>query len=66
MNTNPFLQPDSPGSMASRSKTVVRQKYVARQPTEEEEYFDDYDDNFHGDFSEFEGNRCYEILYCSE
>jgi hypothetical protein len=42
--------------MASRSKTVVRQKYVARQPTEDEDnYFNNYDDNFHGDFSEFEG-----------
>ncbi|CAO3657286.1 unnamed protein product [Mucor hiemalis] len=52
MSSNPFLQPDSPGS-ASRSKTIVRQKYVARQPSQED-YFDQQDDDVHGDFSEFE------------
>jgi hypothetical protein len=55
MSGNPFLQPDSPGS-ASRSKTIVRQKYVARQPSQED-YFDPVEDDVHGDFSEFEGNE---------
>jgi hypothetical protein len=54
MSGNPFLQPGSPGS-ASRSKTVVRQKYVARQPSQD--YFDPSDDDVQGDFSEFEGNK---------
>lgn len=53
MSGNPFLQPGSPG-IASRSKTIVRQKYVARQPSEE--YFEAPDNNVvQGDFSEFEG-----------
>lgn len=56
MSGNPFLQPDSPGSIASRSKTIVRQKYVARQPSQED-YFDQQDDDVHGDFSEFEGRK---------
>lgn len=51
MSSNSYLQPGSPGS-ASRSKTVVRQKYVARQPSQD--YFES-DDNVQGDFSEFEG-----------
>lgn len=51
MSSNPFLQPGSPGS-ASRSKTIVRQKYVTRQPSQD--YFES-DDNVQGDFSEFEG-----------
>ncbi|GAA5800243.1 hypothetical protein HPULCUR_005668 [Helicostylum pulchrum] len=50
MSSNPFLQPGSPGS-ASRSKTIVRQKYVTRQPSQD--YFES-DDNVQGDFSEFE------------
>jgi hypothetical protein len=54
MSGNPFLQPDSPGS-TSRSKTIVRQKYVARQPSQD--YFEAADnDTVQGDFSEFEGN----------
>ncbi|CAO3607525.1 unnamed protein product [Mucor fragilis] len=52
MSGNPFLQPDSPGSTASRSKTIVRQKYVARQPSQD--YFEPAEESFHGDFSEFE------------
>lgn len=56
MSGNPFLQPDSPGSAATRSKTIVRQKYVARQPSQED-YFDQQDDDVHGDFSEFEGRQ---------
>lgn len=55
MSGNPFLQPDSPGSTASRSKTIVRQKYVARQPSQD--YFEPAEENFHGDFSEFEGTQ---------
>lgn len=51
MSNNPFLQPGSPGS-ASRSKTIVRQKYIARQPSQD--YFEP-DDDVQGDFSEFEG-----------
>jgi hypothetical protein len=58
MSGNPFLQTTSPGS-ASRSKTVVRQKYIARQPSQE--YFDDEDYDVQGDFSEFEGNMCTRI-----
>lgn len=57
MSGNPFLQPDSPGSIASRSKSVVRQKYVARQPSQD--YFEPAEEDVHGDFSEFEG-----ILQC--
>lgn len=52
-NMSGYLQPDSPGS-ASRSKTVVRHKYIARQPSQD--YFDDDRQDVHGDFSEFEGN----------
>ncbi|KAG2192041.1 hypothetical protein INT46_011644 [Mucor plumbeus] len=52
MSGNPFLQPDSPGSIASRSKSVVRQKYVARQPSQD--YFEPAEEDVHGDFSEFE------------
>lgn len=53
MSGNPFLQPDSPGSIASRSKTIVRQNYVARQPSPD--YFEPAEEDVHGDFSEFEG-----------
>lgn len=54
MSGNPFLQPGSPG-IASRSKTIVRKNYVARQPSQE--YFEAADnDVVEGDFSEFEGN----------
>jgi hypothetical protein len=55
MNGNPFLQPDSPGPAASRSRSIVRQKYVASQPSQD--YFEPNDENVHGDFSEFEGKK---------
>jgi hypothetical protein len=55
MNGNPFLQTDSLGSVTSRSKTIVRQKYVAPQPSQD--YFEPTDENVHGDFSEFEGKN---------
>lgn len=55
MSGNPFLQSDSLGSVASRNKTIVRKKYIAREPSQD--YFEPSDENVHGDFSEFEGKN---------